>query len=168
MMLYAALFVASLYCGQAQAFPANPTIILGTVDHGDNLICTPTNWYNIIIFFLGNYVAHAATVQSYPGERTWSSMMATIGALLIPSSGLIRGINSIARNARFKRKSFLAAWRDTDYQAIATAGAFCMVVRKKLWKPYPGDKLSNVVLRDEVRNYIIVSRKNAKKPSSRS
>jgi hypothetical protein len=150
--MYAALFVAAFYGGQTQALPANFTIVPGTIYHGDDLLCRPTNWYNIIIFFLGNYLAHAATVKSYPGERTWSLMTATLGALLIPTSGFIRGINSIARNAKFKRKGLWgAAWRDTDYQTAAAAGALCMVVRKKSWKPYPGDKLSNVILRDDVR-----------------
>jgi hypothetical protein len=126
--------------------------IPGTIDHGDNLICTPTNWYNIVIFFVGNYFAHAATIKSYPGERTWSLTIATVSALLIPTTGLIRGINSIARNAKFKRKRFwTAAWHDADYQTAAAAGSLCMVVRKKSWKPYPGDKLSDVILRDEVR-----------------
>jgi hypothetical protein len=151
MAMYAALLLAS-YSGQAQAFPANVTIIPDTIYHGDNLICSPTKWYNIVVFFLGNYFAHAATVKSYPGERTFSLLVATVGALLIPTSGLIRGINSIARNAKFKRKNFWrAAWRHTDYQTAAAAGALCMVVRKKSWKPSPGDKLLNVLLRDEVK-----------------
>lgn len=152
--MYAALFAAAFYSWQAQAFPANLTnlTIPGIINHGDNLICTPTNWYNVVIFFFGNYFTHAATVRSYPGERTWSLVIATVSALLIPTSGLIRGINSIARNAKFKRKRFwTAAWRDPDYQTAAAAGALCMVVRKKSWKPYPGDKLSNVFLRDETR-----------------
>lgn len=150
--MYAALFVASFYGGQAQALPANLTVIPGAIYNGDNVLCNPTKWYNVVIFFLGNYLAHAATVKSYPGERTWSFLTATVGALLMPTSGLIRGINSIARNAKFKRKTFWkAAWCDTDYQTAAAAGALCMVVRKKSWKPYPGDKLSNVMLRGEVR-----------------
>jgi hypothetical protein len=149
--MYAALLVASFYAGQAQALPAYPAIISGTIYHGDGLLCTTTKWYNVVVFFLGNYLAHAATVKSYPGERTWSLVIATLGALLIPTTGLIRGINSIARNAKFKRKCFWRAiWRDVDYQTAAAAGAFCMVVRKKSWKPYPGDKLLNVMLRDEV------------------
>jgi len=151
MTIYAALFVACYCGGLAQALPANLTTIPGSISHGDNLLCSPTHWYNIVIFFFGNYIAHAATIKSYPGEQAWSLVTATVGALLIPTSGLIRGINSIARNAKFKRKDFWrAAWRHTDYQTAAAAGALCMVVRKKSWKPYPGDKLLNVMLRDEV------------------
>ncbi len=151
MEMYAALLVAPFYAGQAQALPANHTNISGTIYHGAGILCGPTKWYNVVIFFLGNYLAHAATVKSYPGERTWSLIAATLGALLIPTTGLIRGINAIARNAKFKRKRFWrAVWRDNDYQTAAAAGALCMVVRKKSWEPYPGDKLLDVMLRDEV------------------
>lgn len=122
------------------------------INHGVNLYCTPTNWYDIGVFFLGNYISHALTIKSYPGEATTSVLIAAFGALLIPSTGLIRGINAIARNAKFKRKKFLPAlFQDPDYQTAAAAGALCMVVRKKSWKPYPGDKLSNVILRDEAQ-----------------
>jgi hypothetical protein len=152
--MYAALFIVIFYAWQAQALPANLTnsTTPGNTSLGDEVICPPTTWYNIVIFFVGNYFAHAATVKSYPGERTWSLTIATVSALLIPTTGLIRGINSIARNAKFKRKRFCAAaLSDPDYQTAAAAGALCMVVRKKSWKPYPGDKLSHVMLRDEVK-----------------
>jgi hypothetical protein len=166
MTMYTALFVASLYGRPAQAFPANLTSVF---DHGDNLLCGPPQWYNIVIFFLGNYFAHAATVKSYPGEQTLSILIATATALLIPTFGLIRGINSIARNAKFKRKDFWrAAWRSPDYQTAAAAGAFCMVVRKKSWKPYPGDKLSNVILRDKVSELQYNRWKNFKRKLQKS
>jgi hypothetical protein len=152
--MYGALFIALFCVWQAQALPANLTnsTIWISADNGDDVICTSTKWYNVVVFFIGNYFAHAATVKSYPGERTWSIAAATLGALLIPTTGLIRGINSIARNAKFKRKRFWTTpLSDPDYQTAAAAGALCMVVRKKSWKPYPGDKLSDVILRDEVR-----------------
>jgi hypothetical protein len=77
-------------------------------------------------------------------------LIAAFGALLIPTTGLIRGINAIARNAKFKHNRFLPTlFRDPDYKTAAAAGALCMVVRKKSWKPRPGDMLSNVILRDE-------------------
>jgi hypothetical protein len=124
-----------------------------TIIHGDNLYCTPTNWYDIGVFFLGNYISHALTIKAYPGEATTSVLIAAFGALLIPTTGLVRGINAIARNAKFKHKKFLSVlFRDPDYQTAAAAGALCMVVRKKSWKPYHGDKLSNVILRDEVQS----------------
>jgi hypothetical protein len=136
----------------AQAVSAHTTNSTqsGAINDGNNLYCTPTRWYDVFVFFLGNYISHALTIKSYPGEATTSVLIAAFGALLIPTTGLIRGINAIARNAKFKHKKFLPAiFRDPDYQTAAAAGALCMVVRKKSWKPYPGDKVSNVVLRDE-------------------
>ncbi|KAM5520282.1 hypothetical protein FOXYSP1_18706 [Fusarium oxysporum f. sp. phaseoli] len=39
----------------------------GTSNHSNpNIICFPAKWSDIAIFFLGNYVAHAATVLSIP------------------------------------------------------------------------------------------------------
>ena len=122
------------------------------VMRGDNLYCTPTTWYDIGVFFLGNYISHALTIKAYPGEATASVLIAAFGTLLIPTTGLIRGVNAIARNAKFKRRKFWSALsRDPDYQTAAAAGALCMVVRKKSWKPYLGEKVPNVMLRDEGR-----------------
>lgn len=40
----------------------------GTTNHGNpKLICLPTKWTDVIVFFLGNYVAHAATIRLEPG-----------------------------------------------------------------------------------------------------
>jgi hypothetical protein len=55
----------------AQVTPSNNTISLpeGFTNHDDpNLLCMPPSWTDLAIFFLGNYVAHAATVVSRPGE----------------------------------------------------------------------------------------------------
>jgi len=53
--------------------PFNDTACLvnipGYTHHGKcNLLCAPATWFDILIFFLGNYVAHAATVVSLPGQ----------------------------------------------------------------------------------------------------
>ena len=147
--MFAILFIVPFVAQAVSAHTTNSTQ-LGAINHGDNLYCIPTRWYDVFVFFLGNYISHALTIKSYPGEATTSVLIAAFGALLIPTTGLIRGINAIARNAKFKRRRFLPTlFRDPDYQTAAAAGALCMVVRKKSWKPYPGDKLSNVVLREE-------------------
>lgn len=147
--MLATLWLALLITQGASAQTTNSTQAT-VIYHGANLYCTPTNWFDVGIFFLGSYLSHALTIKSYPGEATASVLIAAFGALLIPTTGLIRGINAIARKAKFKRKKFLSAvFRDPDYQTAAAAGALCMVVRKKSWKPYPGDKLCNVVLREK-------------------
>lgn len=56
------------------------TAPLGTTQHGDDhLFCVPTRPWDIIIFFLANYAAHAFTVRSYPGESlldfTWGTVV---------------------------------------------------------------------------------------------
>src|SRR2546423_328016 len=49
------------------------TVPNGTTDHGDpHLLCLPAKWSDIALFFFGNYLAHAATVKSLPGEPALS------------------------------------------------------------------------------------------------
>ncbi len=63
------------------------TVPIGTTNHSDpRLLCTPTKWTDIVVFFLGNYVAHAATVKSLPGEPMLSVLFAGSAALLFPTS----------------------------------------------------------------------------------
>src|ERR1700692_965352 len=98
--MFTELVILALFGAYVEGLPAtNSTIV-----HDPRERCKPTTWCDITVFFLGNYIAHAATVKSYPGEATSRMLIATLGALLIPSSGLIRGLNSILRNAKFKRK----------------------------------------------------------------
>jgi hypothetical protein len=148
-MLVGFLLAAALLVGYVQGVDTNSTLEQ-TIDHGDRLSCTPTNWYDVVVFFIGNYLAHAATVKSYPGEAPSGTIIATFGALLIPTSGLIRGLNAILRCAKFSRKRFWSAMiRDPDYDTAAASGSLCMVVRRKSWQPYPGDKLPGVILREQ-------------------
>jgi len=146
--MFIGVVILALFGAYVEGLPAtNSTIV-----HDPMEWCKPTTWYDITVFFLGNYVAHAATVKSYPGEATSRVLIATLGALLIPTSGLIRGLNSILRNAKFKRKGILTALiSDPDYETAAASGSLIMVVRTKSWKPYPGDRVSDVILREESR-----------------
>jgi hypothetical protein len=99
----------------------------GTTNHGDpDLLCTPTTWIDITKFFMLNFFAHAFTVVSYPGESTADVMINVLGATLFPTSGAMRGINSIMRHSIFK---------STDLQKAARSGALCMLVRSPTWKP---------------------------------
>jgi hypothetical protein len=71
--------LAAFFAVTVGAAAINVTLSLppGTSNHGDpNLICTPVSWIDIITFFLGNYVAHAATVSSFmeKGNIALSSM----------------------------------------------------------------------------------------------
>ncbi|KAJ7050592.1 hypothetical protein C8F01DRAFT_1034920, partial [Mycena amicta] len=97
------------------------TVPYGTSNHGDpSLLCTPTHWTSILAFFLGNYIAHAATTLSYPGEEFGGYLQTIIIALLFPTAGVVRGFDAIFRCA------ILAT---SDLMCAARAGALCMVIR---------------------------------------
>ncbi|KAJ7909938.1 hypothetical protein B0H13DRAFT_2192607, partial [Mycena leptocephala] len=93
----------------------------GTSNHGDpSLLCTPTRWTNILAFFLGNYIAHAATVVSIPGEQFVDYVYIMVMALLFPTAGIVRGLDAIFRGAVFAQNDLMCA---------ARAGALCMLIR---------------------------------------
>ncbi|KAF2821613.1 hypothetical protein CC86DRAFT_242190, partial [Ophiobolus disseminans] len=120
----------------------NYTIALpiGSSDHGQpGLLCTPTKPLDILTFFLLNYVAHAATVLTRPGERVDDYLVNVIGSLLFPSLGLYRGIEAILCGAIFVRSD--------DLRKAAKSGALCVVVRGADWRPRNGDLPSNVILK---------------------
>ncbi|KAI9868466.1 MAG: hypothetical protein M1813_005910 [Trichoglossum hirsutum] len=107
----------------AQA-PTNETVVLppGASNHGDpNLICVLAKWSDILIFYLGNYVAHAATIVSLPGSSLLDSTRNAFFALLFPVRGVSRGFRALFSLAKFA---------PTDLHMAARAGALCKVVRK--------------------------------------
>ena len=91
----------------------------GYSDHGDqHLLCRPTRWTDVAIFFLGNYAAHAATVKTRPGENPIQVILTVTTALLFPTSGVLRAISSA---------SSLAVFAKTELRCAARAGALCTV-----------------------------------------
>lgn len=55
------------------------------IDHGDpNIVCTRATPWSLFVFFLTNYVAHCATVKSYPAETGAGMAVAVAMALFIP------------------------------------------------------------------------------------
>ncbi|KAF2244841.1 hypothetical protein BU26DRAFT_434182, partial [Trematosphaeria pertusa] len=130
--------VCALVCAAA-AFPLHNITLplpLGTTNHGTpGLLCTPTKWTDIALFYLFNYVAHAATVLTRPGERSDDFFASVVGSLLCPTLGLYRGIEAILCGAVFARKD--------DLRKAARSGALCMVVRGRDWRPLDGDEASN-------------------------
>jgi hypothetical protein len=91
-----------------------------------NLLCLAAKPSDVFIFFAANYLAHAATVKSFPGESTAENIASLLFALLYPSSGIVRGLDAIFRHAVFT---------EHELQRAAQAGALCMVVRSNLWTP---------------------------------
>jgi hypothetical protein len=101
-------------------------------DHGDpNLLCTPTKWLDVLIFFFANYVAHTATVKALPGESTNDFAFTMFLAIAFPFSGVSRGLEAIMRHASFYRDA-------NNLQTAVRAGALCIVVRTKDWNRSPG------------------------------
>ncbi|KAK3358205.1 hypothetical protein B0T25DRAFT_541148 [Lasiosphaeria hispida] len=102
-----------------------------------NLQCSPATAWSIFIFFTSNYLAHCATVKMYPGSSTTDTLVATVLALFLPSSGIIRALHSIARNSWFKKHR-------NPLEKAAMAGALRMVVRDTYWSPREGDCIKPV------------------------
>jgi len=74
------------------------------------------------VFFLGNYIAHAGTVISVPGQSWLMAVVTTLLALFIPGTGILRGMEAIASKA---------VWAPTSLQTAARAGALCIVVSER-------------------------------------
>jgi hypothetical protein len=82
-------------------------------------------------FHSRNYVAHAATVKTGPGLPAALTTYLMLGALLVPTVGISRGIEAIISLAKLSK---------SDLHTAARARALCMVVRTDGWRPYSGDK----------------------------
>ena len=130
------LFMVAPLCPAVGGLPTtgpniNMTISVpaGTSDHGDpNLLCTPINWLEILIFYLANYIAHAATVKARPGENANDIIFAVFLAITFPFSGLARGLEAIVRRT-------LLHCHANDLQTALRAGALCIVIRDENWSP---------------------------------
>jgi hypothetical protein len=111
---------------------ANQTFRLTVAGSGNpNLICIPSTWHSIFIFFATNYLAHAASVKCLPGEGIWEYTFIIITAIIYPYAGLKRGLESIFSRAIFASNPIAMATR---------ASAFCIVVRSSSWKPATGQQ----------------------------
>jgi hypothetical protein len=96
-----------------------------------------------VIFYFGNYFAHAATVQTYPRESLRSTIQALVLALLFPAAGISRGLTTIIRCAKRQK---------TPLQIAARAGALCMVVRTKEWQPLTGEPpIDGIIVRSSMK-----------------
>lgn len=87
----------------------------------ENLICSPTEWTDYIIFFAINYMAHAFTLMSRPGETISERIMSGICAFFVPGTGAIRSLRWVFSHPITASSALEEALR---------AGAICMVVKK--------------------------------------
>ena len=81
--------------------------------------CWPSKWTDILIFYATNYLAHAATTKSYPGQTDLEGLLTVVVALLFPLSGALRGLEAVVIRAKLA---------STDLQTAAKAGALYVVV----------------------------------------
>jgi len=110
----------------------NFTLIVpdGATNHGDSsLLCLPPKWYDYVIFFMTNYVAHAATVLATPGQATIETVYWSITALFLPGAGLVRTLPFLIRRPGLVRKDPL--------RRAALAGALCTVIKGDMSLPTP-------------------------------
>ena len=127
----ALIFLVQCLAGTATArpasSPANNTIVSDSSD--GQLYCEKTTWYDVCWYFFANYLLHALSVRSLPGENAYSSTAFKLCCLLVPYTGVRRGLSLISRASSLTKD---------DLQAAARAGALCMVIRKPDWRPQDG------------------------------
>ena len=132
------------FLGLTTSLPAqNITVEVpnGTTNHGEpDSFCTPATWINIAGFLLFNYVAHGATVVSYPGEPAFDMFLSVMAAIFFPTFGVIRAFNFIIRHPRLTANN--------DLEVAARSGALCMLARSSSWKPQKGDNIRNALIKD--------------------
>jgi hypothetical protein len=137
--LISLLSFAQINEGLAAVLPKRDTTITvpDGVTYSNNVICTPTSWTDIVSFFLGNYIAHAATVITFPGEPASVTTVNMILAILFPCMGASRGLLAIIRRG--------ASHTDPLKRALQSR-ALCMVVRSREWNPLPSESVRSLSL----------------------
>lgn len=83
-----------------------------------SLVCRPVYWADVAKFLFFNYVLHAVTVLSSPGDGALLSTLKRIFSLFIPMFGTVRALTAIHR----------FAWgQSTPLRVALRARALCMV-----------------------------------------
>ena len=73
----------------------------GFSNHGNqDLFCVPTKWYRVLLFYAINYVAHAVTVKSKPGQTWLHDTYDALLALAFPYTGLWKAFVALSRYPR--------------------------------------------------------------------
>ena len=119
------------------------TVPAGTTKHGDDVLCAPSRWTDIITFFVANYLTHVATIHRKPGEKSAQRVLTALYALLFPTSGLQRGVDGILRLSLFAKDELSQA---------ARAGALCMVARTEAWEPSNSEEVRGLIKRVHTGN----------------
>lgn len=126
-VIFASLFAV------AACLPRNITVSVpdGFSTHGKkDLFCMPTKWHNILTFFAINYVSHAATVKSRPGQRFRHAAYDFFFALMFPFSGLSRAFQALCGFSWPSDDALTSAFR---------AGALWIVEERKISRIDPNN-----------------------------
>lgn len=86
-------------------------------DKGE-FVCRPVHGVDIVKFLFFNYVLHAVTVLSSPGDGLVLSIINKIVGLCMPLFGTVRAITAIHRFAR---------GQNTPLELALRARALCMI-----------------------------------------
>ncbi|KAE8442734.1 hypothetical protein EG329_002874 [Mollisiaceae sp. DMI_Dod_QoI] len=76
----------------------------GTTNHGNpNLLCLPPQWTDYVLFYIGNYFAHAATIMLEPGNSAVINLLRCTYALAFPLIGIVRAVDVLILRPGFAR-----------------------------------------------------------------
>lgn len=87
-------------------------------EKGD-VICRPSHWSDVAMFFLANYALHAFTVLTDPGSGAFITMCDCVRAILLPYTGSVKALIYISE---------FAIGGKTTLERAKRARALCMVV----------------------------------------
>lgn len=118
------------------AFFLPSSIALPLLPPPEVLHCEPTTWQDIFLFFLLNYVVHAATPPPQPGERSSWGIAWKFIFLLFPFTGIFRSAFIIFKDCCFGE--------DELGKALAV-GALTVAARTELWEPPDHECFENMV-----------------------
>jgi hypothetical protein len=90
------------------------------------LYCRDAKVQDILLYFLLNYVTHAFTLKSFPGDGAIYSVSLSLLSLLFPYAGILKAWDSI-RSGTLRKKP--------DLERAREAGALAIVGRDYGWKP---------------------------------
>lgn len=152
-MVYLAMDLLSFAILQVLLFPlhasASPSLTprghmnasLTKENDGTEVWCQPAQWYDILWFIFTNFVLHALSVRSLPGERSFTSIVFKFCCFLVPYTGVRRGLCLILRASNFA---------SNDLQSAARANALCMVIRSPAWRPKDGQIVEGCTIEKHV------------------
>ncbi|KAL8998764.1 MAG: hypothetical protein Q9169_002214 [Polycauliona sp. 2 TL-2023] len=144
--------------GQVVASPILQSRSNGTItteSDGSEVWCEPSEWHDVLWFWFANFLLHALSVRSLPGESWLSSTVFKFCCLLVPYTGVRRGLCLILR------ASNLAG---NDLEAAARANALCMVIRSPDWRPRDGQVVDGCTI-ETSKKQKIRQRKKQNSPS---